>query len=62
MPDRLDPELAEMIKSLNRQNETINESALEALYVLQERSAGSKTMQQWRHVYDSICLMFQMKE
>jgi transcriptional regulator with XRE-family HTH domain len=58
IPDRLAPELEEMIKLLKKQGELVNESALEALYVLQERSATTKTVQQWRFVYDSICLMF----
>jgi transcriptional regulator with XRE-family HTH domain len=62
IPDRLAPELEEMIKLLKKQNEVVNESALEALYVLQERSDTLKTVQQWRFVYDSICLMFDQKK
>jgi transcriptional regulator with XRE-family HTH domain len=56
LPERLEPELEEMIKALNKQNEPLSETALDALYLLQERSGGFKTVQQWRFLYDSICL------
>ncbi len=58
IPERLAPELEEMIKTLRKQKEPFNEDALEALYLLQERSTSKKSVQQWRFVYDSICMMF----
>jgi transcriptional regulator with XRE-family HTH domain len=62
VPERLAPELEEMIKSLQKQKEPLNESALEALYLLQERSGATKTQQQWRFLYDSICLTLNQKK
>ena len=56
------PELEEMIKVLRKQNEPFNENALEALYLLQERSSSKKSVQQWRFVYDSICMMFNQQK
>lgn len=62
LPARLDPELEKMIAGLREDKSPINEAALDALYVLQERSGGSKTAADWRWLYDSIVLRLGKKQ
>jgi transcriptional regulator with XRE-family HTH domain len=61
IPDKLEEGLAEMINLLHKQGLPINEAALDSLYVLQERGGGPKSAQQWRFLYDGICLVEQTK-
>jgi transcriptional regulator with XRE-family HTH domain len=62
MPDRIDPALKEMIESLKKQKVAVNEAALDALYVLQERKGAPKTAVDWRWLYDTIVLKLNQKK
>lgn len=56
MPDRIDDALKEMIGDLRREKIPVNEAALDALYVLQEREGAPKATEDWRWLYDTIVL------
>jgi transcriptional regulator with XRE-family HTH domain len=56
LPDRIDNALKEMIGDLRKQKLPVNEAALDALYVLQERDGAPKTAKDWRWLYDAIVL------
>lgn len=56
MPDRIDDALKEMIADLRREKIPVNEAALDALYVLQERTGAPKATEDWRWLYDTIVL------
>lgn len=56
MPDRIDDALKEMMGDLRKQKLPVNEAALDALYVLQERTGAPKTAKDWRWLYDTIVL------
>jgi transcriptional regulator with XRE-family HTH domain len=61
LPDRIDDALKEMIASLPKENVAVNEAALDALYVLQERDGAPKTAEDWRWLYDTIVLKLNQK-
>jgi transcriptional regulator with XRE-family HTH domain len=61
-PDRVDDALKEMIASLNKEDVTVNEATLDALYVLQERKGAPKTAADWRWLYDTISLKLSQKK
>jgi transcriptional regulator with XRE-family HTH domain len=56
LPDRIDEALREMIADLPKQKIAVNEAALDALYVLQEREGAPKSAEDWRWLYDTIVL------
>jgi transcriptional regulator with XRE-family HTH domain len=62
LPDRIDDALKEMIASLNKENVVVNEAALDALYVLQERKGAPKIAADWRWLYDTIALKLEQKK
>lgn len=62
LPDRIDDALKEMIASLSKENVAVNEAALDALYVLQERDGAPKTAEDWRWLYDTIVLKLNQKK
>lgn len=61
LPHRLDPALEEMMSGLRQENTPVNEAALDALYVLQERAGAPKAAADWRWLYDSIVLKLGQK-
>jgi transcriptional regulator with XRE-family HTH domain len=61
LPDRIDDALKEMIASLSKENIAVNEAALDALYVLQERDGAPKAAEDWRWLYDTIVLKLNQK-
>jgi len=62
LPDHIDDALKEMIASLPKENVSVNEAALDALYVLQERDGAPKTAEDWRWLYDTIVLKLNQKK
>lgn len=61
LPERVDPELEEMISGLRKEKGPVNQAALDALYVLQERTGSPKSAADWRWLYDSIVLKLGQK-
>lgn len=59
VPETIDPGLSEFIKETKASGEPLNESTLQALYVLQHRSgAAKKTKEDWAWLYRSIEFSF----
>ena len=62
VPERIVPELKKMIEAMGKEREPVNEAALDALYVLQEREGAPKTAEDWRWLYRSICLSLESRK
>lgn len=59
VPESIDPGLEAFIKAAREEGEPLNESTLQALYVLQHRAgAGAKTKEDWAWLYKSIEFSF----
>jgi transcriptional regulator with XRE-family HTH domain len=59
VPESLDPGLEAFLKAARESGEALNESTLQALYVLQHR--GAKTAKDWAWLYQSIEFSFGQK-
>jgi transcriptional regulator with XRE-family HTH domain len=62
IPDHVDQCLKQMIASLKKERTTVNQAAIDALYVLQEREGAPKTEDDWRWLYDTISLKLNQRK
>jgi transcriptional regulator with XRE-family HTH domain len=62
LPERIVPELKKMIEAMRKESEPVNEAALDALYVLQEREGAPKTAEDWQWLYRSICMSLESRK
>ena len=62
IPDHVDQCLKQMIASLKKERTAVNQAAIDALYVLQEREGAPKTEDDWRWLYDTISLKLNQRK
>ena len=54
VPEKIDSHLKKFIDGLRKEGTEVNQAALDALYVLQEREGAPKTEKRWMILYEGI--------